>query len=191
MNAYSESRDLDALSEDFQPLVKEVIQRCAARKVVMIPFYTLRGPGVQARLFCQSRTLKEVASEARRMQINGAPWLASLMKPEYALDHPQRDPSIDAAQKTNALPGASWHQWGKAIDCYVEAANKEAIWDSNHFGYEVYAEEAKRMGLEAGACWTMRDAVHVQATKSFSPISDGKLWPQIEATMTKTWRTNK
>lgn len=192
MNPHFESRDLELLVPDFRALVKEVIQRCAARKVVMVPFFTLRGPGVQARLFCQSRTMKQISDQSRIMQSRGAAWLASLMRPDYGTDHPERQKGLPTTHATNAPPGISWHQWGTAVDCYVQAADGSAIWDSDHFGYEIYAEEAARMGLEAGGNWkTLRDAVHVQATKSTSPVSDGKLWPAIDAEMQKRWRTPK
>ncbi len=185
------SRDLELLVPGFRELVKEVIQRCAARKVPMVPFFTLRGPGVQAQLWCQSRTMKQAQDKSKEIQRAGAPWLASLFRQDFCKDYALRQPTDDTSWKTNAVPGISWHQWGKAVDCYVQGADGKPIWDSNHFGYEVYAEEAKRMGLEAGAFWTNRDAVHVQATVSHSPVTDGKLWPAIEAEMSKRWREAK
>lgn len=192
MNPHFESRDLIHLEPEFAELVKEVIQRCAARKVVMVPFFTLRGPGVQARLFCQSRTIAQIQEQSRLMQRKGAPWLSSLMRPDYGTDHPKRDPKLPTTRITNAPPGISWHQWGKACDCYVQAADGSAIWDANHFGYEIYGEEAQRLGLEAGVNWkTLPDAVHVQSSNRLTPLAEGMEWQQIENAMMAKFKESR
>lgn len=193
MNPHIESRDLELLKPDFAKLVKEVIQNCQKRGVTMVPFFTLRGPGTQARLFCQSRTVKLIQNQAALMQRSGAHWLASLMRPDYGTDHPKRNAHVQTNSKvTNAPPGMSWHQYGSAVDCFVHAKDGSAIWNGDHIGYAVYAEEAEKLGLTAGANWkTMPDAVHVQATKLISPLAGGMHWPEIEELMIRKFKEEK
>ena len=55
---------------------------------------------------------------------------------------------------TNAIPGLSWHQWGEAVDCFWVVNNK-AVWDLETVvnglnRFMVYANEAKKLGLDAG-----------------------------------------
>ncbi len=145
----------------------------------MQPFFTIRSPFIQAQLWCQSRSAPTIAAEASKLRAAGAPWLASLLQAP-----PKAGPLL-----TNALPGQSWHQWGEAVDCYVTGSQNEAIWDAKHPGYRVYAEEAVKLGLDAGANWkTMKDTVHVQLRQQASPSSAGMSWAEIEAAMIKRFR---
>jgi peptidoglycan L-alanyl-D-glutamate endopeptidase CwlK len=191
MNPHFESRDLSLLSPEFEQVAKEVIQKCAARGVVMVPFFTLRGPGVQAKLFCQSRKIAEIEAEARKLRRDGAHWLSSLMRTDYGTDHLKRDPKLSKRWATDAPPGASWHQHGLAIDCYVRAADGTAIWDGDHFGYAVYEQEAKKAGATSGRQWGSRDAVHIQHPKAASPTLVAMTWPQIEEQMILKFKEKK
>jgi hypothetical protein len=177
MNAHSDSRNLAALEPDFRAAVEKLLAACDQRGAILKPFFTVRGPGVQAKLWCQSRTAAQISAQKSALTQAGAGWLAGLLDVRWAGTGPQ---------VTNALPGLSWHQWGEAIDCYVEGERKEAIWNVRHAGYRIYAEEAKRLGLEAGALWTrFPDAVHVQWRAEGSPLRTGMSWAQIDAAMRK------
>jgi len=180
MNAYVDTRDLSALTESFAPIVEALLEACEARGAKMMPFFTMRGPAIQAKLWCQSRTPQEILRQADLMRKAGAPWLASLMRPEF---------SSRGAHVTHALPGLSWHQWGEAVDCFVVGAKGEAIWNAGNKGYKVYAEEAAKLGLEAGLYWKrLKDAVHVQQKQAGSPLSAGKRWPDIDTEMILRYR---
>lgn len=78
---------------------------------------------------------------------------------------------------TNAIPGLSWHQWGEAVDS-VWVVNDESIWSIEVMvdglnGYMVYADEAKKLGLEAGFFWTsFQDSPHVQLREAANPLGD-------------------
>ncbi len=175
MKAFEDSRDLAVLEDSFAPLAVRLLTACAARGAKMTPFFTLRGPGVQAKLWCQSRSAEQIERQAEKLRAAGAPWLAGMLRRDFAAAGPP---------VTNALPGLSWHQWGEAIDCFPMGANGQAIWNPKHASYRVYAGEAKKLGLEAGGFWKrFPDAVHVQLRSAASPLAAGFTWPQIEAAM--------
>lgn len=146
--------------------------------------------------------MHEVYTKAQVMQKNGAHWLASLLSQQWCVDYPQRDPKISKDWATNAEPGLSWHQWGRAIDCGVfYAPSNKLVWGkkdetpeekkASAYGFAIYTDEATKLGLMAGGNWTSKDWVHIQAPKTFSPISDGILWPAIEETMIKRFQEKK
>lgn len=75
---------------------------------------------------------------------------------------------------TNAPPGYSWHQWGEAVDSFwvvggtAEWSSAKKIEGVN--GYQVYAEEASNLGLDAGGLWkSLKDWPHVQLRPAGSP----------------------
>jgi peptidoglycan LD-endopeptidase CwlK len=170
-----ESRELSALDAEFAPSARKLLEACERRGVTMRPFFTLRGPCVQAQLWCQSRTGAQIEKQIEIMHFNGAHWLASLMDKRWA----KTGPAV-----TNALPGMSWHQWGEAIDCFALGANGKAIWDARDAAYRVYAEEAKLLYLEPGGLWLrFPDAVHVQLRQASSPLKAGISWAETDAEM--------
>lgn len=180
MNAYVDTREISALTESFAQKVERLLMACEARGVVMKPYFTVRGPATQAKLWCQSRSAAEIGRAAEEMRRGGAVWLPSLLKPEFG---------SRGARVTNALPGASWHQWGEAVDCYVVGPKGEAVWSSENAGYRIYAEEALRLGLEAGFAWKrLRDAVHVQERAAGSPLLSGMSWAEVDAEMVLRFR---
>jgi hypothetical protein len=72
------------------------------------------------------------------------------------------------------------------MDCFVVGEKEEAVWNGKHPHYGIYAEEAKRLGLEAGALWSkLPDAVHVQWRKESSPLRAGYQWQEIDQEMQK------
>ena len=147
---------------------------CRARGADMQISSAIRGPGSQARIWCQSRSETEIAAAKAGMVASGAPWLASLLR----YDTGRRGPEV-----TRALPGASWHQWGEAIDCFVRIDGKPAK-DGGNPGYRIYAEEAVKVGLDAGLFWpNFPDAGHIQLRKQSSPTKARISWPQIESQM--------
>jgi peptidoglycan LD-endopeptidase CwlK len=175
MDRNIDSRDLTLLVPAFGAKVTQLLSNCAAKGVVMKPFFTMRGPEVQAKLWCQSRTVAQVAAESARLTAEGAPWLAAMLKPELA---------ARGAEVTKALPGSSWHQWGEAVDCFVQGSNGQAVWNAGDAGYRIYANEALALHLDAGFKWTrFKDAPHVQLRKAGSPLSLGMTWAQIETEM--------
>jgi peptidoglycan LD-endopeptidase CwlK len=170
------SKRIDNLVPAMQSKAMALLAACRAKGVQMAVDYTLRGPAVQAALWCQSRNAKVIESARARMIAEGAPWLASLLR----FDGLQRKDWV-----TNALPGESWHQWGEAIDCYVLDLGGKYIWNGAHKGYGIYAECAVNLGLEASLNWQhAREAAHVQLRKDPSARKE-LTWVQIEEEMKK------
>jgi hypothetical protein len=177
MDPAVESRDLALLQPGFRGLAATLLEACAKRGVTMTPFFTLRGPAVQGRLWAQSRSVIQIERQRLAMEATGATWLSSFLRYKYA----KTGPAV-----TNALPGMSWHQWGEAIDCFVLGPDGKAIWDARNPAYRVYAEEAQKLRLEAGGLWLrFPDAVHVQLRAANSPLKDNMTWPQVEVEMRK------
>ena len=169
------SRDTSDLIPEFRPKVQELLKNVLDRGFELRPFYTVRDPREQARLWRQSRSREEIDRTIDKIAREGAPWVSSLVEevgPQYG------------RWATNALPGQSWHQWGEAIDCFVRAENGRAVWSARHPGYQAYAEEAESLGLTAGYYWTRRDAVHVQLRRE--GVRSYYTWPEIDEQM-KEW----
>lgn len=137
------SRSLADLEPKFRQAVELVLHECLRQGVAMRPFYTLRLPREQAVLWRQSRTQEQVKRKIQELRSGGAEYLASILEdvgPQFG------------RWATNAIPGYSWHQWKRAIDCYW-LVNGRAEWStrkqSDRNGYKIYASIANKLGLHA------------------------------------------
>jgi hypothetical protein len=170
--------DLQPLVPEFRAKVEELLAKCRQRGVEMRPYFAIRTPFDQAKLWRQSRTREEIQDKIASFRTGGADFLA------HCVDSvgPQ-----NGAHVTNAPPGYSWHQWAEAVDC-VWIVGSKAEWSTTRKvngvnGYRVYAEEARTLGLTAGGFWTsFKDWPHVQLRAAGSP---DKLMPlkDIDAEM--------
>ena len=115
-----ESRDINFLVPLLRERVEQLTERCKSRGIVLGIGTTIRGPDIQARLWCRSRTPEDV-KRRRDFISKSAPRIAALLKPEYAGLGPQM---------TSHPPMSSWHQVGEAVDVYVNVGGK-AIWDGS------------------------------------------------------------
>lgn len=167
-------KDLEGLNHDFIQKCQTVLSRCKEQGFVLEPFFGLRTPWQQARLFRQSRSTALVNQEAEKLRKKGAPWLAGVLV--------SVGPQKTAPWATNALPGLSWHNHGLALDCFVLERGK-AIWATDHPGYAAYAANSRLVGLEAGFYWPklIQDAVHIQAPKK--EVTDMYSYDQIDKMM--------
>lgn len=165
--------NLDQLVHEFKISAVKLLDNCKNEGHELRPFFTLRDPWQQARLWRQSRTREQVLEAHLRLDRKGAPWLAQVL-----LDAgPAHGPWV-----TNALPGQSWHNYGEAVDCFV-VVNGSAVWDANHPGYIAYARLAKEAGLTAGRYWKgATDPVHVQFRQQSSPLHIMS-WPEVDQAM--------
>lgn len=170
---------LGDLVPQFRTLVSDLLQACAANGVTMVPTESVRTPAQQARYWRQSRSIIEINNAIAMLRQNGASYLADVL---HSVG-PQNGDEV-----TKVLPGNSWHQWGEAIDCFWEVDGR-AEWSTTRKingvnGYQVYAREAKKLGLTAGLLWPrFKDAPHVQLRSDDNPISSGLTWPKIDQTM--------
>lgn len=154
------------MDKNFAFLLSQLLRNCRDQNIVMIPYEKLRSPQIQAQFWVQGRSLNDIQTEITKLKEKKAFFLANCLK----------NAEIKESKIiTNALPGFSWHQWGEAVDCYWLKDGK-ADWDLNskdergQNGYEVYAREARKLGLEAGFYWKgLIDAVHVQLRPFSSP----------------------
>ena len=159
------SRDLKDLIPTFRPIAKTLLANCLARDIEMRPSQTLRDPFEQARLWRQARPLSEIRARIKAFRADGAAFLAHCLESVG----PQNGSHV-----TNAPPGLSWHQWGEAMDCFwlvdgkAEFSTSKLISGQN--GYRVYAEEAVKLGLTAGAFFkSLKDFPHVQLRPQAGP----------------------
>ena len=172
--------DLSALLPTFRIRVEDLVSACLARGVEMRPYMATRDPLEQARLWRQSRTREEIDRKVEELHGAGAPFLARCIDAAG---------TRNGAHVTNSVPGLSWHQWGEAIDSFW-VVDGRAEWSTTKKvgginGYQVYAEEASKLGLDAGGLWRrFKDWPHVQLRPSASPLGAMSL-PEIDAEMSR------
>jgi hypothetical protein len=157
--------DLNLLVPDFMEKAATLLQNCLGRGIEMRPNEGLRDPFIQAKYWRQSRTKEVIQLKIAELRSEGADFLAHCIESVG----PQHGDPV-----TNSIPGLSWHQWGEALDCFWVVKGK-AIWDLTTVvnglnGFMVYADEAKKLGLDAGLFWkSLRDSPHVQLRKAANP----------------------
>ena len=170
---------LSDLVPDFRSKVEDLLSKCAAQDVRMVPTFTLRAPAEQAVFWRQSRSIVEINQAIAMLRDQGAAYLAGVLDGVG----PHNGPHV-----TNALPGNSWHQWGEALDCMWEVDGHFIDSDTRKIngvnGYRVYAETARDLGLDAGFFWrTFKDSGHVQLRGDANPRSAGTSWRDIDSAM--------
>lgn len=160
------SIDVSLLVPDFRDKLNSLMSACQGQGVEMRPYFGIRSPFEQARLWRQSRSSEEIALKIAGLRGQGAPFLAHCLESVG----PQ-----NGAPVTNAIPGLSWHQWGEAVDCSWVVAGKTE-WSTQKKvdgtnGYRVYAEQAQALGLDPGGFWkSLKDWPHVQLRAASSPL---------------------
>ncbi len=150
--------NLNELIPEFRQKVEHLLEKCRQRGIEMRPYFTLRTPFEQAKLWRQSRAKEEIQKQIEDFKKAGADFLAFCLESVG----PQQGDHV-----TDALPGFSWHQWGEAVDCFwvvdgiAEWSSMKKVGGVN--GYRIYAEEAVTLELEAGGLWkSLKDWPHVQ-----------------------------
>lgn len=166
---------LTDLTKEFQPKAERLLGLCAERGVIMRPYFTLRDPITQSKLWRQSRSLEEIEAKIKFLIAQNALYLANCLEAAG----PQ-----SGKWATNALPGESWHQWGEAIDCFW-VVNGTAEWSTSlggdDNGYHVYARIAKELELTPLGPTRIQDWAHVQ--RSAHKVTDQYSWAEIDAEM--------
>lgn len=142
---------LDELTDPFREKVEAMLAVIRSAGMAVKPYYGLRSPFEQAKLWRQSRTWDEIEQEMEKLKAAGAHKLAACI----GSVGPRRGPRV-----TNAIPGFSWHQYGEAVDSFVVDSYGKAQWDANDRGYAVMARAARTVGLKPG--YDFGDPVHVQ-----------------------------
>jgi len=163
---------LKSQNSEFAEKIIDVLEACKNQDAEMRPYCFIRDPWTQAKLWRQSRTKIEIDRMINKLKQENARFLAEILDSVG----PQ-----SGRWATNCVPGSSWHQWGKAVDCFAVGGCNRAIWTAKHKSYSIYAEEAKKRGLMAGFHWNRVDAVHVQES-SYS-VRGTYTWEQISHEM--------
>ncbi len=164
--------DYDDLDPVLAEAVREVIARCKSDGYVLVPYFGLRTPWEQAKLYRQSRSTAQINRKIGELRDGGAPFLASVLD--------EVGPQPSGPNVTGVPPGLSWHQWAEAVDSYWRV-NGKIEWHKPE-GYKVYADHARALGLTAGFYWRNPDMGHLQLRSDSNP---GKLYslPEIDRTM--------
>ncbi len=135
----------------------------------------LRTPARQAQYYCKwaQRSPADIDAKAAELEALGALWTAQLLTSF-------RDIARQPRWLTDAAPGAGWHQWGEAADCYCFRDGR-MVEDGEDPCYRTYAELAQNLGLTAGFYFTRRDSGHVQLRPGNATNFYG--WPEIDQIM--------
>ena len=165
------------LDVDFAGKLSSLLSRCHDDDLDFKLSQAVRSPQVQAEYYCQweQRSPAQIDAAAKQLEDDGAPWLASLLRKN-------RDIPRSPDWLTSALPGAGWHQWGLAADCYCYRDGK-MVKDGNDPCYKQYAAFATKLGLTAGYNFKKhQDSGHVQGPSAIDSTSIFK-WAHIDAVM--------
>jgi hypothetical protein len=158
--------DTTKLVPEFKTKLDALLAACNRLGVEMRPYFGIRTPLEQAKLWRQSRAGEEIKKKIAELRAAGAPFLAKCLEDAG----PQNGPPV-----TNAIPGLSWHQWGEAVDSAWIVAGK-TDWSTQRKvgginGYQVYSAQAAGLGLDPGGVWkSLKDWPHVQLRSAASPL---------------------
>jgi N-acetylmuramidase/D-alanyl-D-alanine carboxypeptidase len=144
------------LDPEFAKTLDKLLLECRAAGYDFRISQGLRTPQKQAEYYCRwsGHPPAKIDAEAHTLTAAGAPWLAAVL-----LSY--RDIARSPKWLTNALPGAGWHQWGLAADCYCYR-NGTMVGNGDDPCYKFYADAAIRRGLTAGYYFGHQDSGHVQ-----------------------------
>lgn len=96
---------LAGLAPSFRSKLNDVIAACGEAGFRVVPYQGYRSPAEQARLWRQSRSRSQIEGRMSLLRAAGAAAIANLVEGVG----PQFGPHV-----TNALPGETWHQFGRA-----------------------------------------------------------------------------
>jgi hypothetical protein len=164
------------LDPSFAVTLAEVLEDCRMAGYEFRVSQGLRTPQVQADYYCkwEKRTPQDIDAAAKKLEAKGAPWVAGLLRERRKIKRQK-------AWLTSAMPGAGWHQWGLAADCYC-FRNGKMVGDGGDPCYAFYAKAAEKRGLRAGLYFSNPDAGHVQQP-SEDNASSVYTWSKIDAVM--------
>jgi hypothetical protein len=172
------SKDMSLLDPAFREKYEVCLAVCKARSIEMRPFFTLRTPWEQARIYRRSRSWSRISASIRMLHNEGAHYIAQVLS-DVGPQH--------GNWGTNALPGQSWHQWGLACDAAVVDSGGDFVWNGSHYGYKVYKEESEKLGLEN--LDQIHDYCHVQFNRQ--EVRDVYTWADIDRIMKDKFGTKE
>ena len=147
--------DFTLLDQQFANNIQLLLDNCAKQGYTIVPYYGYRSLESQAKLWRQSRHIDEINTKLGQLKQVGCDYLVEIIE--------SVGPQPMAKWATNAIPGLSWHNWGKAVDCYWLMENGCSNWTGSSPGYKVLGQQAKSLGLRWGGDFSTPDWGHVQA----------------------------
>jgi len=152
------SRNIDDLRRTFRPKARELIHNTRTAGFEVVPYFTLRTPAEQAKLWRMTRGRVEIGNKLQTLYDAGALYIANVIE-AVGMQFPGDGIT---GHVTNAVPGESWHNWGEAMDVYLKVDG--GIEWGEHEGYNAYGTAAEEAGLTWGGMWDVpNDPGHVQA----------------------------
>jgi len=159
------SHDIAALLPQLQQTAWDIQPDCLEAGFKLLIYCTYRSPHEQARLFRQSRRLRDIAKKASDLTEAGFPNLSEIL---LAVG-PQ--PGLLDYHVTNAAPGESWHQYRNAFDAVPLLAGKPH-WEISSPLWLQYGKILLFHGLNWGGSWhSLKDYPHAQLSPYSSPLS--------------------
>ena len=184
------SRDCSLLDPKFYGRVQGLLKACADIDVVMKPYYTIRTPWEQARIWRKTRSTKSIMQASDDFHDENAHHLANIL-----IDvGPQFSGPGARGHMTYAKPGYSWHQWGEAIDCFwlvngeINWSTTEKTLQNDKNGYQVYGKTAEQKGLVSLGVRAGWDWNHIQKREEGSPQISAE---EIDAEMLERFGLNE
>ena len=151
------SRSLDDLDPNVAELARKHQVACLDRGVDLMIYCTLRDAQEQAALYAQGRTADQLRRQRARFTQRGLAVPAALLASVR--------PRPEARKLTNAAPGESLHQYGRAYDC-VPIISGKPVWGTTGSAEALWKKVAaagEGVGLEWAGRWTtFREMPHFQ-----------------------------
>lgn len=154
--------NLADLKPEFRDKVEAALADLAAEGLIFRPYFTLRDPVVQARLWRQSRSAAVVQTQIQNLTAMGCDFIVACFAKAGPADGPWA---------TNALPGQSWHQYREAVDCFLLDATGHPNWESPK--YARFGQVGDAHGMWWGGHFGDND--HWQNRRSEPPAVFGSL----------------
>ena len=168
--------DLSLLDAGFRAKVEKLQGLCSDAHLIARVTSGTRTPVQQAKLWRQGRTRMIIMQQIANFRAVSADYLADCLEAAG----PQKGDWV-----TDALPGQSWHNYGKAVDFTLYDALAAAIKNGSAEPYQRFQKLIPQAGLfNYGKNWP-KDAGHVQAERNAPMMLHD--WAKVSATLEKTF----
>jgi len=168
-------RSLDLLTPETKEAAIKTLKFASDGGIDLMIYATLRPLEEQAVLYRQSRTRTQIAFKMQKMRDRGFGFLADVIERVGPRNGPKR---------TNAAPGESFHNYGRAFDA-VPIHNGKPMWPTKDvkstkdfdegWAWEVYGNAAEAAGLEWAGRWTtFFEFAHAQMGHGSNPLKTYK-----------------
>jgi peptidoglycan L-alanyl-D-glutamate endopeptidase CwlK len=158
------SRKIEDLVPELQEKAFKVIEECKKQGVDLLIYCTFRSFEEQAFLYKKTRSEEEVRIRYPYLKSLNLDFIIEILEKVKV-------PFVTIASRhvTYALPGQSWHNYGKAFDA-VPIYNGKPLWRTNNVEWQIYGKIATKNSLEWGGNWKrFCEYPHVQLPAKYNP----------------------